>query len=53
MHGEGSLYVSCEQQWQEKDAGAQSQLRAEQTKLDALQETLDRLDQALAAPVKQ
>ena len=33
--------------------GGQSQLGAEQTKLDALQETLGRLDQALAAPVKQ
>ena len=42
-----------EQQLQAKDAEAQSQLRAEQAKLDQLQETLDRLDKALAAIAKQ
>jgi hypothetical protein len=44
---------SEEQQWQAKDAEAQSQLRLEQGKLDQLQDTLDRLDKALEAVAKQ
>ena len=35
------------QQWQAKDAEAQSQLRAEKARLDELQDTVDRLDKAL------
>jgi chromosome segregation ATPase len=47
------IWQSDEQQWLGKDAEAQSQLRAEQAKLDQLQDTLDRLDKALAAIARQ
>ena len=42
------MWSAEEQQWQGKDAEAQSQLRAEQAKLEGLQNTLDQLDKALA-----
>ena len=41
-----------EADWQAKDIEAQSQLRAEQSKLGELQATLDMLDQSLANLVK-
>jgi hypothetical protein len=47
------MWQAEEQQWQGKDAEAQSQLRAERARLDELQDTLDRLDKALAALAKQ
>ena len=46
------IWSADEQQWQAKDVEAQSQLRAEQAKLDELQDTLDRLDKALASVAK-
>jgi hypothetical protein len=42
------MWQTEEQQWQAKDVDAQSQLRAEQARLGDLQDTLDRLDKALA-----
>lgn len=47
------IWRNDEQQWQARDSEAQSQLRAEQAKLDELQDTLDRLDKALANLAKQ
>jgi len=41
------LLQADEQQWQSRDIDAQSQLRAEQSKLSGLQETLDKLDKLL------
>jgi chromosome segregation ATPase len=42
-----------EQQWQAREIDAQSQLRVEQAKLGELQDTLDRLDKALAKMASQ
>jgi len=47
------MWSADEQTWQAKDAEAQSLLRVEQAKLDELQDTLDRLDKALASMAKQ
>ena len=46
-------FQNDEQQWQARDIEAQSQLRAEQAKLGDLQDTLDKLDKALANLTKQ
>lgn len=42
------MWQTDEQQWQAKEIDAQTQSRAEQAKLSDLQDTLDRLDKALA-----
>jgi hypothetical protein len=47
------IWQNDEQQWQAKEIEAQSQLRAEQARLNELQDTLDRLDKALANLSKQ
>lgn len=47
------MWSADEQQRQVKDSEAESQLHAEQAKLDELQDTLDRLDKALANLAKQ
>ena len=52
MKRQVEMWSADEQQWMAKDAEAQSQLRAEQIKLDELQDTLDRLDKVLAGLAK-
>ena len=47
------IWQNDDQQWQAKEIEAQSQLRVEQARLNELQDTLDRLDKALANLSKQ